>query len=81
MIDTFLLGNTYSAESKEIRDAIKSFEALVRMLASSLLSKKMTSVREWAGRVQLLPDSDLTNGCQICLIPSGGYRSNGCSDR
>lgn len=37
MIDTFLLDNTYNAESKEIRDAIKSLEAPVRLLASSLL--------------------------------------------
>jgi hypothetical protein len=64
MIDTFLLGNTYDAESKEVRDAIKSLETPVRMLASSLLSKKMTSALRVGCPVQLLPDVGLTGECQ-----------------
>ena len=37
MIDTFLLGNTYNAESKEIRNAIKLFDAPAPMQALRLL--------------------------------------------
>lgn len=48
MIDTFLLGDTYNAESKEIRDTIKSLDTPAPMLASSLLwTNVITRERAW----------------------------------